>query len=118
MSESYPSPDSDKDAASSAASTPAKTSPATDRDTKSCEPVSAHAQQLGNHRRKTHSPEAWEAVKADIRRLYLDENRRLKVSLLEPTPLSRVSQARAVRLRSYVFPALSCPQKAIAHENH
>ncbi|KAI3330308.1 hypothetical protein F4824DRAFT_341496 [Ustulina deusta] len=78
MSESYPSPDSDKDAASSAASTPAKTSPATDRDTKSCEPVSAHAQQLGNHRRKTHSPEAWEAVKADIRRLYLDENRRLK----------------------------------------
>ncbi|KAI1809329.1 hypothetical protein GGS20DRAFT_572476 [Poronia punctata] len=29
-------------------------------------------------RQKSHSPEAWEAVKSDIARLYLDENRRLK----------------------------------------
>ncbi|KAI0438611.1 Clr5 domain-containing protein [Xylaria telfairii] len=78
MSGSYPSPDSDRDVASSAASTETETLPATDRDSMSCEPVSTDVQQRGNRRRKSHSPEAWEAVKADIARLYLEENRRLK----------------------------------------
>ncbi|KAI0188668.1 hypothetical protein EV127DRAFT_119546 [Xylaria flabelliformis] len=78
MSGSYPSPDSDRDVVSSAASTEAETLPATERDSTSCEPVPTNAQQKGSRRRKSHSPEAWEAVKADIARLYLEENRRLK----------------------------------------
>ncbi|KAI0451393.1 Clr5 domain-containing protein [Xylaria acuta] len=78
MSGSYPSPDSDRDVVSSAASTEAETLPAIKRDSTSCEPVSTDAQQRVNRRRKSHSPEAWEAVKADIARLYLEENRRLK----------------------------------------
>ncbi|KAJ2969558.1 hypothetical protein NUW58_g9960 [Xylaria curta] len=82
MCRSYPSPDSDGDVVASAASTEAETSPATERDSASCEPVSTNAQQQGNRRRKSHSPEAWEAVKADIARLYLEENRRLKVRSL------------------------------------
>ncbi|KAI1420196.1 Clr5 domain-containing protein [Xylaria sp. FL1777] len=78
MPESHPSTERDKDVVGSAVPTPAETSPAAGRDTESCEPVFPDAQQLGNRRRKSHSPEAWEAVKADIARLYLDENRRLK----------------------------------------
>ncbi|KAI1346084.1 Clr5 domain-containing protein [Xylaria sp. FL0043] len=78
MSESYPSPDSDKDVASSAASTRAETPTVAGTDPKSSERVPTDAQQLSNRRRKSHSPEAWEAVKADIGRLYLQENRRLK----------------------------------------
>ncbi|RWA12305.1 hypothetical protein EKO27_g2771 [Xylaria grammica] len=78
MAESYPSPDSDKDATGSAASTRAKSAPATQRNPKSCGRVTADEQQRGNRRPKTHSPEAWEAVKEDIARLYLEENRRLK----------------------------------------
>ncbi|TGJ82490.1 hypothetical protein E0Z10_g6268 [Xylaria hypoxylon] len=78
MSESYPSPDSDKDVASSTACTAAELSTATERGFESCGPVSTGAQQRGDRRRKSHSPEAWEAVKADIARLYLEENRRLK----------------------------------------
>ncbi|KAI8953150.1 Clr5 domain-containing protein [Xylaria longipes] len=74
----YPSPDSDRDVVSSAASTEAETLPAPERDSTSCEPVSTDMQQRGKRRRKSHSPEAWEAVKADIARLYLEENRRLK----------------------------------------
>ncbi|KAI0467642.1 hypothetical protein F4859DRAFT_493107 [Xylaria cf. heliscus] len=78
MSGSYPSPESDREVVSSASSTEAETLPATERDSASCEPVPTDAQQRGNRRRKSHSPEAWEAVKADIARLYLEENRRLK----------------------------------------
>ncbi|KAI0399713.1 hypothetical protein F4802DRAFT_602701 [Xylaria palmicola] len=82
---SYPSPDSDRDVASSAASVKEETSLATERDSTSCEPVPTDAQQRGNRRRKSHSPEAWDAVKNDIERLYLEENRRLKdvMSILE-----------------------------------
>lgn len=32
----------------------------------------------GSHRKRTHSPDVWEAHKAAIARLYLDENKRLK----------------------------------------
>ncbi|KAH8159684.1 hypothetical protein CIB48_g8566 [Xylaria polymorpha] len=50
MSGSYPSPDSDRDMVSSAASTEAETLPATERDSTSCEPVSTDAQQRGTRR--------------------------------------------------------------------
>ncbi len=30
------------------------------------------------HRKRTHSPDVWEAHKAEIARLYLEENKRLK----------------------------------------
>ncbi|KAI0542575.1 Clr5 domain-containing protein [Xylaria digitata] len=77
MSKNYPSPDSDKDEAISAASNAAESSMAIGRGSG---PVSTNAQQQGDRRRKPHSPdpEAWEAVKEDIARLYLEENRRLK----------------------------------------
>ncbi|KAI3319565.1 hypothetical protein HD806DRAFT_509382 [Xylariaceae sp. AK1471] len=42
------------------------------------EPVPTNAQQRGNRRRTSPNLEAWEIVKPEIRRLYLDENRRLK----------------------------------------
>ncbi|KAI1367263.1 Clr5 domain-containing protein [Xylaria arbuscula] len=74
MSESYPSPVSDQAVACSTVPDQAKPSSGADQDTKSDAPVSRE----GSRRRKTHSPEAWEAVKDDIARLYLEENRRLK----------------------------------------
>ena len=79
MSESYPSPVSDRVVVCSTVPGPAKPSADADRRTKSDAPVSTDARQPGNRRRKTHTPEAWEAVKDDIARLYLEENRRLKV---------------------------------------
>ncbi|KAI0508917.1 Clr5 domain-containing protein [Xylaria bambusicola] len=79
MSESYPSPVSDKVVASSTAPALAEPSPDADRHVKTRGPIPIDAQQPSNRRRRTHSPEAWESVKADIARLYLEENRRLKV---------------------------------------
>ncbi|KAI1383734.1 uncharacterized protein F4822DRAFT_417403 [Hypoxylon trugodes] len=38
----------------------------------------AHTPQRGGRRKRTHSPDVWEAHKAEISRLYLDENKRLK----------------------------------------
>ncbi|KAJ8128094.1 hypothetical protein O1611_g5543 [Lasiodiplodia mahajangana] len=78
MSKSYPSPESEKDAAISMASTGSATSPATERDSKSCEPVSTKAKRRGNRRQKSHSPEVWDALKQDIAQLYLKENRTLE----------------------------------------
>ncbi|KAI1125496.1 hypothetical protein F5Y10DRAFT_8115 [Nemania abortiva] len=80
MSKTYPSSDSEKDAAISvASSTESETSPATERDSKSCEPVSTKAQRRSTRRQKSHGPEVWEALKLEIAQLYLDENRTLEV---------------------------------------
>ncbi|KAI0967147.1 hypothetical protein F4678DRAFT_253103 [Xylaria arbuscula] len=85
MSENYPSPDSDKDVASTVTSIQTKASPVAGRDdTDASGPVfkgvilQRGPPQPSIRRRQSHTPEAWEAVKADIARLYLEENRRLK----------------------------------------
>ncbi|KAK5633809.1 hypothetical protein RRF57_009523 [Xylaria bambusicola] len=81
MAENYPSPESDKVVANSTTPALAEPSPDTNRYTKTRALVSTGARQPSNRRRRTHSPEAWESMKADIARLYLEENRRLKVRL-------------------------------------
>lgn len=81
-SRSYPSPDSEQDGRVSAASTGAETSPAAERNSDSCQPVSARTQRRANRRQKSHSPEVWEDVKPDIEQLYLKDNLRLKVSFV------------------------------------
>ncbi|KAI1148583.1 hypothetical protein F4825DRAFT_433503 [Nemania diffusa] len=79
MSKSYPSPDSEKDVAISVVSSAeAETSPDTESDSKSCEPASAKAQRRGSRRQKSHGPEVWDALKSEIERLYLAENRTLE----------------------------------------
>ncbi|KAI0114309.1 Clr5 domain-containing protein [Nemania sp. FL0031] len=78
MSKSSPSPESERDAAISMASTGSETSPTTERDSKSCEPVLTKALKRGNRRQKSHSSEVWDALKQDIAQLYLKENRTLE----------------------------------------
>ncbi|KAI1172639.1 hypothetical protein F4777DRAFT_493988 [Nemania sp. FL0916] len=80
LSKSYPSPDSEEDAAVCAASIKAEpeASPPADRDSESCEPVIRTTRRRGNRRLESPSQEEWESVKSDIAQLYLDENRRLK----------------------------------------
>ncbi|KAI8623422.1 hypothetical protein F5Y19DRAFT_468509 [Xylariaceae sp. FL1651] len=77
-----PFPNSDKAVTSSSASSTVGRSPVPGRDSASSSSSGSEQMptdtQRGNRRRKSHSPEAWEAVKSEIARLYLDEGRRLK----------------------------------------
>ncbi|KAI2641337.1 hypothetical protein GGS21DRAFT_504255 [Xylaria nigripes] len=105
FSQCYPSPDSDQDVMTSSTSTTAETLSVIkkERDSTSSEPESAAKVQA--RRRKPHSPEAWEAIKPEIARLYLQENRRLKdvMSIMEEQGFFASTKMYKTKLTKWKF---------------